>query len=118
MKTLDEVIYWYENRKVILTGAGVKAEMEADILEYLKEYNRKLLGEQIEELTPLTWDELKQMFHQPVWIMTENKSGWNIISGIDDKTMSVIHTSHRGPKESTFTKVTIGKTWQAYRKEV
>ena len=42
MKTIDEVIYWYENRKSLLIGLGTRQEMEASILYHLKEY-RKLL---------------------------------------------------------------------------
>ena len=38
MKTLDEVIRWYENRKSTLIGKATKEEMEDSILHYLKEY--------------------------------------------------------------------------------
>ena len=38
MKTLDEVIDWYENRKGILIGLASKDEMEKSILSYLKQY--------------------------------------------------------------------------------
>lgn len=43
MKTIDEVIYWYENRKGLLIGLGTKQEMEASILYYLKEYRKILM---------------------------------------------------------------------------
>ena len=65
----------------------------------------------------LTWDELKQMFHRPVWIETTAKKGWNIIVSIDGADMQVIHTAHRGPKLSGFSKADLGVTWNAYRKE-
>ena len=38
MRTLDEVIDWYENRKAVLTGKATRDEMEEDILYYLKAY--------------------------------------------------------------------------------
>ena len=40
MKTLDEVIYWYENRKGLLTGLGTRQEMEESLLYHLKEYKK------------------------------------------------------------------------------
>lgn len=42
MKTIDEVIYWQENRKGLLTGLGTRQEMEESILYYLKEYQKLL----------------------------------------------------------------------------
>lgn len=70
----------------------------------------------VEDWNPaLTWDELKQMFHKPVWIETTAKKGWNIIVSIDSADMQ--DTAHRGPKLSGFSKASLGKTWQAYRKE-
>ena len=43
MYSLDEVIYWYENRKGLLTGIGTKQEMEASILYHLKEYQKLIM---------------------------------------------------------------------------
>lgn len=43
MKTIDEVIYWYENRKGLLTGLGTKQEMEDSILYHLKEYQKLIM---------------------------------------------------------------------------
>ena len=40
MKTLDEVIDWYANRKTMLIGKATKEEMEDSILHYLKEYQK------------------------------------------------------------------------------
>lgn len=136
MKTLDEVIKAFE----ICIGSycsnaehdvcpyfgesdmGCMKKPEKDALQYLKEYkgllkmwNDKLDKEQANP--PLTWDELKQMFHRPVWIETTAKKGWNIIVSIDSADMQVIHTAHRGPKLSGFNKADLGTTWQAYRKE-
>ena len=42
MKTIDEVIYWYENRKNLLIGLGAKQEMEESLLYHLKEYKKIL----------------------------------------------------------------------------
>ena len=97
MRTLDEVIYWYENRKAVLTGKATRDEMEEDILYYLKKYrdNFEARNDQIEryqkaakeceemltdyvalkqywaeqQANPaLTWDELKTMEGGPVWV--------------------------------------------------
>ena len=65
----------------------------------------------------LSWDELRQMFHKPVWIETTAKKGWNIIVSIDNTYMQIIHSAHRGPKLSGFSKASLGKTWNAYRRE-
>ena len=98
-----------------------------DALHYLKEYKKYndtmcALPDYYEwvhsaDNPPLTWSELKQMFHRPVWIETTAKKGWNIIVSIDSTDIQVIHTAHRGPKQSVFRKADLGKTWQAYRKE-
>ena len=71
MKTLDEVIYWYENRKSLLVGKATRDEMEEDILYYLKKYR----AEQ-QENPALTWDELKQMEGKPVWVEFLNDDPW------------------------------------------
>lgn len=145
MKTLDEVIKAYEicsTQQRCIDGCPYYKndcplyEMEQDAFHYLKEYREKLniltlrMAEyrrgfeqlsaewsRIKDNPPLTWDELRQMFHKPVWIETTAKKGWNIIVSIDSADMQVIHTSHRGPKLSGFSKASLGKTWQAYRKE-
>ena len=42
MKTLDEVIYWYENRRSILIDKATKEEMEDAIIYHLKNYREVL----------------------------------------------------------------------------
>lgn len=130
MKTLDEVIeamercgkphYFdcngcpYEDDDA---EVGCRSDdRDEDALHYLKEY-KELTAELVELNEPLSWETLKQMFRKPVWIETTAKKGWNIIVSIDSADMQVIHTSHRGPKLSGFSKASLGKTWQAYRKE-
>ena len=125
MKTLNEVISTMEFEAQY--NNGEQRSYDADALHYLKEYREKhdeilrmeeALGYcEIMANQPLTWEELKQMFHSPVWIETTAKKGWNIIVSIDSADMQVIHTAHRGPKLSGFSKADLGKTWQAYRKE-
>jgi len=80
-------------------------------IDLLTDYRKMLENE------PLKWSDLKEMFHKPVWIETTTKKGWNIIASIDNTDMQVIHTAHRGPKLSGFTRDDLGKTWNAYRKE-
>lgn len=72
---------------------------------------------------PLTWEELKQMEGKPVWV--EWISGtwkglhkWVISHGCDDLTMvftalDVARVSYDG----RLREISLGKTWQAYRKE-
>lgn len=43
MKTIDEVIHWYENRKDLLIGIGTRQEMEDSILYHLKEYQKLIM---------------------------------------------------------------------------
>ena len=81
----------------------------------LTDYKEML--ERSDENEPLRWSDLKEMFHKPVWIETNVKKGWNIIVSIDNTDMQVIHTSHRGPKLSGFTRDSLGMMWIAYRKE-
>ena len=38
MKTLDEVIRWYENRQTTLIGKATREEMQDSVVHYLKEY--------------------------------------------------------------------------------
>ena len=130
MKTVDEVIRANEccdhgemdSRCEDCPYNGIDAccaERETDALHYLKHLQEyyNMSREHHEPNPALSWDELKQMFHRPVWIETTAKKGWNIIVSIDSADMQVIHTAHRGPKLSWFSKADLGKTWQAYRKE-
>jgi len=142
MKTLDEVIDCMERcSKPHFDCNGcpyedeeaecgcLPEERDADVLHYLKhlqEYYEMSETHDYSRLKPynppLTWDELKQMFHKPVWIETKTKKTWVIINDFDGLTpnnenVNVIHTSHNGAKCSHFAKHLMGQTWQAYRKE-
>ena len=105
MKTLDEVIKANECcdhgemdsrcEDCPYNGIGACcAEREIDALHYLK--------------------HLQEYYNMS---RTTAKKGWNIIVSIDSADMQVIHTAHRGPKLSGFSKADLGKTWKAYRKE-
>ena len=69
---------------------------------------------------PLTWDELKQMVEEPVWIEYEHSnhrdSGkrWFIIKWFGDLRGEIMAVHVDG---IYFDKDSIGKTWKAYRKE-
>lgn len=107
-------------------------DRNVDALHYLREYKEYTdtmcaLPDYCEYIhsadnPPLDWDELKQMFHKPVWIETKTKKVWVIINNFEAVTpnsenVNVIHTSHRGAKCSHFARHLMGQTWQAYRKE-
>ena len=139
MKTLDEVIKGMEDCQNMIVDCEhgcpmlkqwePECEKEYLALHYLREYrdakdaleeakkNYILAACACKNNLPLTWDELRTMFHRPVWIETTAKKGWNIIVSIDIADMQVIHTAHRGPRLSGFSRESLGKTWQAYRKE-
>lgn len=51
MKSLDEVIDWYENRKFRLIGRATLEEMNESILHYLKEYRDKLKESQPDDIS-------------------------------------------------------------------
>lgn len=84
-------------------------------VDLLTDYKEML--EVSDENEPLRWSDLQELFRKPVWIETSAKKGWNIIVSIDIADMQVIHTAHRGPKLSGFSRAGLGKTWNAYRKE-
>ena len=64
---------------------------------------------------PLTWDELKQKVGKPVWVEFEkNGNHWLIIT--DVKQNGVVGLGMYGENVPLY-QDTIGKTWQAYRKE-
>jgi hypothetical protein len=146
MKTLDEVIYLYENRKSLLIGKATRDEMEEDILYYLKKYrdNFEARNDQVERYqraakeceeiltdyvalkqywaeqqanNPLTWSELKQMEGKPVWIELLGKGHWK---GWD--VIGGFYTDDFGDAMCTarlddYYLTDLDKTWQAYRKE-
>ena len=129
MKTLDEVIRWYENRKDTLIGKATREEMEDSVLHYLKEYRdaygnviasmnhhlRKI--HELEQNDPLTWDELRQMVGKPVWVEGRSLDGdykfWCIVGKTDvlDRYIHLREHGHNNWKD------TYGDWWQAYRKE-
>ncbi len=105
-------------------------EMQKDALHYLKEYRDKhdeMLKEEealgyceMAENRPLTWEELREMKHKPVWVettLTEDKKmkTWYLICGIDDSFIWVADVyggQHNFPRVCLDTNI-----WKAYRKE-
>ena len=90
--------------------------VKADALQHLKEYREMLNNVENE---PLDWYELKQMEGKPVWVEElEGKyadSSWYIHHGTADgyDNDEILYLQ----PFAVFTKNTLGKTWQAYRKE-
>ena len=140
MKTLDEVIKALEmctaDNCVCLSGCPYSyladgddgceyhaiPAMQTDALYYLKWFrardnmSRKLDREDNE---PLTWEELKNMEGMPVWVEEIGRKystpHWAIHNGIMDG-YDGDENLYLQPFE-VLTKFTLGKTWQAYRKE-
>ena len=136
MKTLDEVIAYFDNqtnsRHVYLTDEADEIYLSA--LHYLQEHRELLqktqqvelgnnlaeLGNNLTELDnpPLTWDELKEMEGKPVWI-TEMISGrivreyWDMVCILQYAEEDHIDF-YKGPWRA---KIELGKTWNAYRRE-
>ena len=133
MKTLDEVIeelqYWDTCNEY--PECFYDDEVNRDALHYLKEFKRisakieKIaLGDVMETLEKLdnpalTWEELKQMEGKPVWIEFLNDEGewngeWCLVESSNNILCEILRC-----KMSWFglRKITLGKTWQAYRKE-
>ena len=103
----------------------------ADALHYLKEYQRyqntpsrnghMALVDYFEESQknpPLTWDELKQMEGEPVWVEMDKPDvikAWFLICQIDD---SFVWVADSKGKSHNFPRVCLDTgLWQAYRKE-
>lgn len=137
MKTLDEVIE---------TAPYIGTEWTNDALYYLKEYrSEKAMWEsdrkgylnwieqykearekhqqaviELKKNPPLTWDELKQMRGKPVWIeeigQKYSSPHWEIHNGIEDA-YDGDEILYLQPFFETETKNSLGKTWNAYRKE-
>ena len=115
MKTLDEVIHWYENRKVALIGKCTKEDMEESILHYLKEYRE--LAQNLRELgnDPISWGELRRMEEKPVWV--ENVFGlaeWELISRVKEGSILTIAADE---SIADIQAEDYPHRWQAYRKE-
>lgn len=120
MRTLDEVIkafeYTYENDPVAWTY-GI------DALHHLKEYKRvqnkieKIALGNIEDTLdkldnkPLTWDELRTMEGNPVWV--EEKGMLSIWIIIRDVTENWLYSTDC----NAYRHEEYGKIWQAYLKE-
>ena len=107
------------------------AERESDALYYLKDmknleedydilynkYWREFNQQQANSI--LTWDELKLMEGKPVWIEFLNDEGewngeWCLVESSNNILCEILRCkmSWWGLR-----KITLGKTWQAYRKE-
>lgn len=104
-----------------------KAMWEADrkaYLDWIEQYKdaREKHQQAVIELKknpPLTYDELKTMLGQPVWIEVGKESGvwlgeWCLVTQISDWMISTVRCSL---EFWNVRKNTIGETWQAYRKE-
>ena len=132
MKTLDEVIKALEN--VALADSDGESEgyfLAVDSLHYLKEFKRisarleKIalgnITETLEKLDnpALTWEELKTMEGKPVWIEFINEEGERhdercLVESSNNLICEILRC------QKTWwglRKITLGKTWKAYRKE-
>ena len=122
MKTLDEVIFetpytmtpWEENAIYYLKE--YHDYMKNEIIELQEEMKKQ--KEMIEFLEkPLTWDELKTMEGKPVWVVQFDNfsfSEWDLIHAVlEDQ----IWLSDGNGTTFFYNKITMGETWQAYRKE-
>lgn len=146
MKTLNEVLNAlkncgrhqkccigcpYESVSYPKVGNTCKDVMHNDALQYLKEFKRisarleKIaLGNITETLEKmdnpaLTWQELRTMEGKPVWIEFLNDEGkwngeWCLVESSNDILCEILRCKMTwwGSR-----KITLGKTWQAYRKE-
>lgn len=71
----------------------------------------------------LSWDELKAMEGKPVWVEGKTVKHWAVITGIyyDDLNegylLETYYAEKQGSNTSRRKRSTLGKTWQAYRKE-
>ena len=125
-KTLSEVLSGIN--QMLLTGYAPHdyspEHILSDAKSYLTDY-KELANDSAEfaewkENPPLTWDELKQMVEEPVWIEYEHSnhrdSGkrWFIIKWFGDLMGEIMAVHVDG---IYFDKDSIGKTWNAYRRE-
>ena len=102
--------------------------VQSDALRYLQAYKedkndltalRAYWAEQ-QENKPLTWDALKAMEGKPVWIEFLNDEGewngeWCLVESSNNILCEILRCkmSWWGLR-----KITLGKTWQAYREEI
>jgi len=126
MKTLDEVIRDMEDSTEHLSAVLVSKKTWGEALHYLKAYQGYLIGKEISDALdeafteiynpPLTWDELKQMKGKPVWVKLFGSGfgEWDLChTQLDDR---IWFTDISG-LIFDLSEETLGKTWQAYRKE-
>ena len=72
---------------------------------------------------PLDWEQLKQMIGKPVWVEGKTVKHWAVITGIyyDDLNegylLETYYAEKQGSNTSRRKRSTLGKSWQAYRKE-
>lgn len=119
MYSLDQVIYFLEQRQQTEDW-----NIRDVAIAYLKGY-REVLPEYAQmkldavKNEPLTWNELKQMEGKPVWIEFLNDEGeWNGEWCLVESSNNVLCEILRCQKTWWgLRKITLGKTWQAYRKE-
>lgn len=119
----DEIARYQEAVKNCKEAENKYRKAEQDALKALDDWasrpveeNKKLV------LTvanpPLTWQELRTMEGKPLWVERKRKKAWGLIDGMytdafyyDFVTIKVLHDLWH------LSKVSMGKTWQAYRKE-
>lgn len=137
MKTLDEVIAYFDNqtqqRHVYLTEDA--EDIYNDALHYLKEYRDHVhyveveqedferlyaqLNKAMDTNPPLTWDELQEMVGKPVWVEEKPDNEWigywNVVKRLetfDDGSESILFISSEYYDEENY-----GIEWQSYLKE-
>lgn len=130
MKTLDEVIDELKAWKSI-TNSESEFDLAINAIHYLNKYQK--IEDEYEELkdwwaeehaenVPLTWDELKEMEGEPVWVEEKYSfcddwhGQWEVIRNIWDNEYSDVPYLWMTDDENRY-KDTLGEIWQAYRKK-
>lgn len=137
-KSLDELIEDLGHAEPASRYGDVQIMVEdlTDALHYLKEFQRyqntpscsghMALVDYLESQKnePLTWDELKTMQGEPVWVEIIGRtipldSSWGIATGGSYHTWQGVESWRlvRPGAEYSLPVAQYGKTWQAYRKE-
>ena len=115
MYSLDQVIYFLEQSEQTEDW-----NIRDAAIAYLRGY-REILPEYAQMKLdavndPLTWDVLKGMTGEPVWIKTKRYgSRWYLVEDTSYEEM-IVFTGLYGERAPYF-QDDLGKTWQAYRKE-
>lgn len=112
----SDQIQWEADRKLWVDKQKQVDEARQKYIDKLKELEIGTLND------PLTWDELKGMEGNPVWIEEENlPSQWYLIDEVeadeDDDPEFVSMNVYDCQGDYWFYKNNIGTKWQAYRKE-